>query len=151
MKRLWNNNKQNLGVGLKILIGILAISMLAHILKADTIVGSLAASCGLIFTVPSASSSRFSNILVAHLIAATIGLVIFCFLGNNVIAISIAGALTVLAMEWSKKIHPPACATAVVAVISQAKFIFAVDIALGAILLICITIFLNSFAKIKRV
>lgn len=150
MKEYWNKNKIYIWIGLKILIGILLIGEIASILNAPLIIGPLAASCGLVFTVPHAPAARARNVILGHLIAVVIGLVALHFLGATIFAISITGALSVVLMELTKNVHPPACATAVITVISQAKVLFVMDVAIGASALILAALLLNNLQQIKN-
>ena len=150
LKKYWHKNKKNLWIGLKILIGILAIGKIAFLLNAPFIIGPLAASCGLVFTVPNAPAARVRNIMCGHIIAAILGIILFYFFGGSLIVIAIAGALSVILMELTKGVHPPACATAVIAVISQANVLFAMDIFIGALALIFIGALLNNMHVIKQ-
>lgn len=150
MKEYRQKARQNIWVGLKIFIGILIISILGHALKSELIIGPLAASCGLVFTAPTALTARYKNICLGHFIAVFIGLIMVYVFGGGVFSIAIAGALALLIMEFTKNIHPPACATAVIAVIGHAKILFMMDIMIGVFLLICVAEFFNNIIKIKK-
>lgn len=144
MKEYWNKNKVHLWIGLKILLGIFLIGKMSSILNAPLIIGPLTASCGLVFTVPHAPAARARNVMLGHLIAVVIGLAMLHFLGATIFAISITGALSIVLMELTKNVHPPACATAVITVISQAKILFAMDVVIGASVLILTAFLLNN-------
>lgn len=144
MKEYWNKNKAHLWIGLKILVVIFLIGKMASILNAPFIIGPLTASCGLVFTVPYAPAARARNVMLGHLIAVVIGLAMLHFLGATIFAISITGALSIVLMELTKNVHPPACATAVITVISQANVLFAMDVVIGASVLILTAFLLNN-------
>ena len=137
-----------LWIGVRIFIGICILCGIASWLEAPLIIAPLAASCGLVFTNPVAQTGSARHVIVGHAIAMIIGLLASYSNLNGIGGIACAGVFTVLLMEWTHTVHPPACATAVIVVANHAKIGFALHIMVGAIALMLTAFLLNKLPNI---
>ena len=84
---------------------------------AQLIVASMGASAVLLFAVPHGPLSQPWALFGGHLVSAVIGVTCARYIGNPLLAASIAVGLAVGAMYYLRCIHPPGGATAISAVI----------------------------------
>lgn len=118
------NNMTNKEINISILgafIAMLCASFFSHnILTAaglPIVLASTGASAMLIFGIPHSPVSQPWPIVGGHAISAFIGVTAYYLVPNSVVAASVAIALAMLAMHYTKSMHPPGGATAVTAVI----------------------------------
>ena len=81
------------------------------------IVTSMGASAVLLFAVPHSSLGQLWNVIGGHLISAAIGVACYQWLPSNGIAAGASVGLAIGAMYYTRCIHPPGGATALVAII----------------------------------
>ena len=81
-------------------------------------VASMAASSVLLFALPHGAVSQPWQLVAGHLSAAILGVTCYQVLGNTLISASIATSVSVLIMYYCGCMHPPAAATAFLAVTS---------------------------------
>lgn len=81
------------------------------------LIASLGASAILLFSVPHAALSQPWPLVVGHILSAIIGVVCFQLFGAGMLSAGLAVGLSVLAMYYTRSIHPPGGATALFAVI----------------------------------
>ena len=107
-------------------LGISAVAYLHYRILAGTdlvlIVGSLGASALLIYGAIKSPFAQPRNFLGGHLISALIGVLAYqIFQPNLWLASSIAVATSIAVMHATRTLHPPGGATALIAVIGDAK------------------------------
>lgn len=81
------------------------------------IVASMGASAVLLFAVPHGKLSQPWNLVAGHIISAIIGVSCAKLINHTGIAAGTAVGLAILAMHYTRSIHPPGGATALMAVI----------------------------------
>ena len=82
------------------------------------LVGSFGASAVLIYGVPMAELSQPRNLVGGHLVSALVGVTLYKLLPDAVaLSSALAVSLAVVAMHFTKTLHPPGGATALIAVI----------------------------------
>ena len=94
-----------------------------HILAAEDmsmVLASTGASAMLIFGIPHSPVSQPWPIVGGHLVSAIIGVSAYFLIPNAIIASSAAIGLAMLAMHYTRCMHPPGGATAVTAVVGGA-------------------------------
>lgn len=104
------------------LVGILGQSL--HLLSIDNlfVIGSFGASAVLLYGAPLAEFSQPRNLVGGHVVSALIGVTIFLLIGGNLIlASSLAVSLAIVGMHFTRTLHPPGGATALIAVIGGDK------------------------------
>jgi CBS domain-containing membrane protein len=86
------------------------------------LIGSFGASAALLYGAPRAEFAQPRNIVFGQLISAFTGVTAYKLLGNHVgIAAGLAVATTTVAMLLARSFHPPAGATALIAVLGPAQ------------------------------
>ena len=99
-------------------IGVLFISQSVFFDSANLlVVGSMGASAVLLFAVPHGNLSQPWPLVGGHFISAVIGVSCYQWIPNLSLAAASAVGLAILAMYYSRCIHPPGGATALTAVI----------------------------------
>jgi CBS-domain-containing membrane protein len=102
--------------------GFLAIAFvgwLAQIAGQPMILGSLGASCVMLFGFPDLPFSQPRNVLCGHLITAAIGLICLSVLGPSSWAMALALALSLIAMISLGLAHPPAGSNPIIIFLGQ--------------------------------
>lgn len=136
-------------------IGIYSISILSSftevdVLKSMFLVGSFGASAVLIYGAPQAEYSQPRNLLGGHIISAIIGVSIQKYLTLDMALLgALAVSLSVVAMHFTRTLHPPGGATALIALAGNADgYYFVISpIAIGALILLVIALFINNLSK----
>lgn len=126
--------------GLRIFCGI-TISMavitgMAMNAAVPVLVASLGASACLVFVVPNGPYSRPRNVVGGHFVAAGVGVLVAGTLGCTWYGAAIAVGGAVVAMLYTRTLHPPAAATALIAVLANQGLLYPlVPAAAGAAIL----------------
>ena len=140
-------------------IGIYLVSLLSEYTNSDPIhnmflVGSFGASAVLIYGAPQAEFSQPRNLVGGHIISAIIGVTVYKYVSLDITLLaSIAVSLSILAMHFTRTLHPPGGATALIAVIGSSKvhntgyFFVLFPIATGAIILLIVAILINNLSS----
>lgn len=105
-------------------------------------VAPLAASIAIIFIQPGMSVARSWNVIAGQFLAALVGLICALVLGSHLeIAAMVALGLALVVMRAFHCLHPPACATALIIVVTptvqHVKFLF-FPVLFGAIIIVLI-------------
>lgn len=139
--------------------GIYCVSILNKITGIDILqgmflVGSFGASAVLIYGAPQADFSQPRNLIGGHIISAFIGVSIQKYLVLDIALLgSLAVSLAIVAMHFTRTIHPPGGATALIAVIGSAEvhnngYYFVIcPIAIGAFILLLIALIINNMSS----
>lgn len=93
-------------IAVGIVVGLL--TLLTKHLDTLLILGTFGASCLLVFVYPHSPFSQPRNVIGAHLLGVTLGLVCLNNLGENWWSLTLAVGLTVAAMKACGVVHPPA-------------------------------------------
>ncbi|WP_241856105.1 HPP family protein [Sulfurimonas lithotrophica] len=140
-------------------LGIYTISILnekIHLNATDTLflVGSFGASAVLIFAAPQADFSQPRNFLGGHVISALVGITIYKFLHFDIEVLSaIAVSVAIIVMHFTRTIHPPGGATALVAIVGseqthQLGYLFAfMPILLNSFVMFVIALVINNLSN----
>jgi len=127
-------------------IGITAITLLAHISQLP-VVASFGASAVLIYGVPDAPLSQPRNVIFGHTLSAAAGVATFLMFGLTWWSPALGTALALVVMLLTKTTHPPGGATALFAVLTQARPSYILTpIMLGAIILVIIGLLVNNLS-----
>ncbi|RYV03957.1 HPP family protein [Shewanella sp. OPT22] len=135
--------------GLSACVAISALGWIETI-SVDTVMvmAPFGATAVLIFGVPESPLSKTKNVIGGHLIAAIVGVVFVELLGVNWLTIGLAVGSSIFLMMLSKTTHPPAGATALLAVMTSQSwgFIFT-PVLLGAMFMVLLGKLFNSGSK----
>lgn len=140
-------------------LGIYSISILNRITEMDILqsmflVGSFGASSVLIYGSPQADFSQPRNLVGGHIISAFIGISLQKYVQLDMaILCALAVSLSIAAMHFTRTIHPPGGATALIAVSGTGEifhngYYFVVSpIAIGAVILLLIALLVNNLSN----
>ncbi|MBP2656635.1 MAG: hypothetical protein H6Q73_4204 [Firmicutes bacterium] len=129
------------------IIGIGIITYLTFLQGIPVLVASLGASACLIYGVPEAPFSQPRNVLFGHLISAVIGVALYQMFGNNWLTAAVSVGVAIGVMLRTGTVHPPAGATALIAVITQQGWLFPIlPVGVGVCILILVGILVNNLA-----
>ena len=108
-------------------LGIYLVAVLGRcfeLVSADSLflIGSFGASAVLVYGAPSAEFSQPRNLVGGHVVSAVVGVTVFMLIGGMpILAGSLAVSLAIAAMHFTRTLHPPGGATALIAVIGGDK------------------------------
>ncbi|MEJ9227981.1 HPP family protein [Peribacillus butanolivorans] len=132
------------------LIAIIIISFVAVYLGYPMALAPLGASCVIVFGAHKGILSQPRNVIGGHIISTTSALIIWSIFGKSLFIIGLVLAIVLLIMTLTKTVHPPAAASALVAVNSQAGWGFLISIAIGTILLVFISMIYNNLFQARQ-
>jgi CBS-domain-containing membrane protein len=117
------------------------------------IVGSFGASAVLLYGAPQSDFSQPRNLIGGHLVSALIGVSVQKYLAVDIALLSaLAVSLSIAAMYFTRTLHPPGGATALIAVIGSAEvhndgYFFVISpIVIGAVILLVIALVINNLS-----
>jgi len=140
-------------------IGIYLVSILSRLTHTDPVdslflVGSFGASAVLIYGAPQVEFAQPRNLLGGHIISAVIGVTIYKYVPLDIALLgALAVSLSIVAMHFTRTLHPPGGATALVAVIGSAEvhssgYQFVITpIATGALIMLLVALVVNNLSK----
>lgn len=105
-------------------IGIIAYIQSVYFTESDNLflIGSFGATCVLIYGVIQSPLAQPRNLIGGHLVSAVVGVSIAKFVPDIVwLTAPLAVSLSIVAMQYTKTLHPPGGATALIAVTGSAK------------------------------
>jgi len=121
------------------------------------LIGSFGASAVLIYAAIKSPLAQPRNLIGGHIIAGIVGVACYKLFGGTLwIAGALAASLAIVAMLLTKTLHPPAGATALIAVIGGEKihalgFLYAfVPAGLGAVVLLIVALLVNNLSRNRR-
>lgn len=139
-------------------LGIYLITVLNQYMLVNTsdtifLVGSFGASAVLIYGVPDAELSQPRNLIGGHIISALIGITVYKYFPLGISLLSaLAVSLSIVVMHFTRTLHPPGGATALIAVIGSSHihelgYMFVITpIATGALVLFIIALAVNNMS-----
>lgn len=140
-------------------IGLIAYIQ-SHFLTADEnvfLVGSFGASSVLIYGAIQSPLSQPRNLIGGHLISAIIGVTTFKLFPELIwLSAPFAVALSIVAMQVTKTLHPPGGATALIAVIGTEKvkslgYLYVLSPVLsGALILLAVALIFNNITPHRK-
>lgn len=121
------------------------------------LIGSFGASAVLVYAAIKSPLAQPRNLLGGHVIAGLIGVACYRMFGDTLwIAGALASSIAIVAMLLTKTLHPPAGATALIAVIGGEKihslgYLYAfIPAGLGALVLLIIALLVNNLSRGRR-
>ncbi|MEG1667037.1 MULTISPECIES: HPP family protein [Chryseobacterium] len=105
-------------------IGLIAFLQSQYLFKQENIflIGSFGASCVLIYGAIQSPLAQPRNLVGGHVISALIGVTVFKIVPDIIwLSAPLAVAFSIVAMQYTKTLHPPGGATALIAVSSTGK------------------------------
>lgn len=135
---------------------VATLSRLTHfdLLSSLFLVGSFGASAVLIYGAPQAEFSQPRNLLGGHIISAAIGVSVYKFVPLDITLLAaLAVSLSIVAMHFTRTLHPPGGATALIAVIGSAEmqssgyWYVLSPIATGALIMLVVALVVNNLSS----
>lgn len=140
-------------------LGILLILLIEKSLSLTSqqglfLIGSFGASAVLIYGAPLAEFSQPRNLVGGHLVSALVGITVFMIMGDSDILVGpIAVSLAVVAMHFTRTLHPPGGATALIAIIGGNQiqslgYMYALSpVLLSSIVLLIVALLVNNLSN----
>ena len=146
-------------VGAFIGIGLIALFQSQLLTKDENIflIGSFGASSVLIYGAIQSPLAQPRNLIGGHLISAIIGVTIYKLLPDIIwLTAPFAVALSIVAMQVTKTLHPPGGATALIAVIGSEKiktlgyFYILSPVLTGSLILFIVALIFNNITTHRK-
>lgn len=140
-------------------IGIYLVAIMSRLTHADLLnsmylVGSFGASAVLIYGAPQAEFSQPRNLVGGHILSALIGVSIYKYLSLDIAILgALAVSLSIVVMHFTRTLHPPGGATALIAVIGSSQvhttgYMFVLTpIATGVFILLFVALLVNNISS----
>ncbi len=116
------------------------------------LIGSFGASAVLVYGAPMADFSQPRNLVGGHVVSALVGVTVFMLFKEPALASATAVSLAVMAMHFTRTLHPPGGATALIAVIGGGKvhalgygYVFS-PVLVGAIVMLLVALLVNNLS-----
>ena len=139
-------------------IGIYLVSILSRFTRFDVLdsmflIGSFGASAVLIYGAPHVEYAQPRNLVGGHIISAAIGVSLYQYLPLDIALLSaLAVSASIVVMHFTRTLHPPGGATALIAVIGSDEvhqagyqFVF-MPVAIGVIIMLFIALLINNLS-----
>lgn len=131
-----------------VFLAVSIIFLLAVFFRYPMVIGPLGASCVLVFIAYSGPLSQPRQVVGGHLLSTFTGLLIWSIFGKSLFIIIISLVIVLFLMSMTNTIHPPAAASALVAINFETGWGYLIPIAIGAVLLVFISVLYNNlFSK----
>lgn len=143
-------------------IGILLVYEIGHFEKfhiEDTLflIGSFGASAVLIYGVPKSPYAQPRNLILGHSLSAIVGVTCSLLLTEHIaLSAALAVSISIVVMHFTKSIHPPGGATALIAVIGsdqihQLYYWYVLSpILSGVIIMLIVALIVNNLSPHRR-
>ena len=142
-------------------LGIAAVGYLNYILleglAAGLMIGSFGASAVLVYGALKSPLAQPRNLIGGHILSGFIGVACYQLFPSCLwIAAALAVATSIALMHWTKTLHPPGGATALIAVIGGERvhylgFLYPlIPAGLGAVVMLAIALLVNNIPKNRR-
>lgn len=116
-------------------------------LKTPLILGSLGASCLLVYAYPTSPFTQPRNVIGEHFVATLTGLVVMNVLGVNAVSMAIGVATAIGLMLMLKVPHPPAGSNPLIVMLTMAKWDFLITPTLvGSMIVIGVALIFNNLS-----
>jgi CBS-domain-containing membrane protein len=112
------------------------------------LLGTFGATAFIVFTYPDSPFAQPRNVLGAHIIGATIGLLCLQFIGPQWWSLGIAVGLTVALMKFLGVVHPPATSNSIVVFLTNPTWLFLVCPTIaGALIIVVLALFYHNMTR----
>jgi CBS-domain-containing membrane protein len=142
-------------------IGITTVAYLNYVVLDGTgvilMIASFGASAVLLYGAIKSPLAQPRNVIGGHVLSALIGVICFKLFGSQIwLGCGIAVATVIALMHLTKTLHPPAGATALIAIIGGEKinnlgFLYPfVPVGLGVTILVILAVIFNNIPKKRK-
>lgn len=128
-------------------------------LESTFLIGSFGATAVIIYGMPDSEYAKVKNVIGGHVISALIGVSFAKLLPNTEtqwLACSLSVALAIVVMQFTKTVHPPGGATALIANIGTVKikalgyFYIINPVLMGCVVLLGVAFLANKLNTIQK-
>ncbi len=127
-----------------VFLAVSIICLLAVFFSYPMVIGPLGASCVLVFIAHSGPLSQPRQVIGGHILSTFTGLIIWSLFGKSLVIIIISLVVVLILMSLTNTIHPPAAASALVAINFETGWGYLIPIMIGALFLVLLAIFYNN-------
>ena len=140
-------------------LGILLVSLISKIslpigVNVTLLIGSFGATAVLIYGAPLAEFSQPRNLVGGHFLSAIVGVSVYFMLGDSsLFSAPLAVSLSIVVMHFTRTLHPPGGATALIAIIGgdsvhSLGYLYAFfPVLAGAIAMLVVALFVNNMSR----
>ncbi len=129
-------------------IGIFAVAAITLRAEVPMMIGSFGATAVLIYAAIESPLAQPRNLIGGHLVSALVAVTIYHLLGRTDISLALAVSLAIVAMHYTKTLHPPGGATAFIAVDTDQDYIFILyPVLCGALIMLAISMLVNNLSS----
>lgn len=128
--------------GVFIAVGV--ICLLAFSFHYSVIMGPLGATCVLVFVAHKGPLSQPRQIIGGHILSSIAGLSIWSIFGKDLFILTITLVVVLIIMAFTKTMHPPAAASALVAVNFETGWGVLFPVVIGVFLIVFISMVYNN-------
>jgi CBS-domain-containing membrane protein len=150
---LWSGIGSLLGMAAVGLLHYRLLDPLGHMM----IIGSFGASAVLIYGAVRSPLAQPRNLMGGHVLSAIVGVTAFRLLGAHPwLAAAAAVSVAIVLMHWTRTLHPPGGATALIAVIGgegvhRLGYLYVLmPVALGAAVMLLVALIVNNIPRNRR-
>src|ERR1700722_18827667 len=118
------------------------------------LIGSFGASAALLYGAPHSDFAQPRNLIIGQLVAPSVGVTAYKALGAHVgLAGAVAVATTIAILQVTRSLHPPAGATALIAVLGPVQvhrlgYVFILTPVLtGSMILLAVAVIVNNISR----
>ncbi|MCO7198522.1 HPP family protein [Pseudoalteromonas sp. OANN1] len=141
------------------MVGILLITVISNLalpygVGSALLIGSFGATAVILYGAPMAEFSQPRNLLGGHFFSALLGVSIFILLGEeSLFAAPLAVSLSIVVMHFTRTLHPPGGATALIAIIGGESvhnlgYMYAFyPVLVGALLMLLVALSVNNMSR----
>lgn len=146
-------------VGSFVGIGLIAFIQHVFLIESDNLflIGSFGASSVLIYGVIQSPLAQPRNLIGGHVVSAIIGVTVYQLLPDILwLTAPLAVSLSIIAMQFTKTLHPPGGATALIAVSGSAKikalgYLYVLfPVLTGVIILLIVALIVNNMTSARK-
>ncbi|CAM1366868.1 HPP family protein [Tenacibaculum soleae] len=145
-------------IGAFIGIGIIAFIQSFYLSKVENVflIGSFGATCVLVYGAIQSPLAQPKNLIGGHVLSAIIGVTIAKFLPDIIwLTAPLAVSTSIVLMQYTKTLHPPGGATALIAIIGTEKiktlgYLYVLSPVLsGTLILFVVALLINNITKYR--
>ncbi|WP_138752428.1 HPP family protein [Paenibacillus sinopodophylli] len=103
---------------------IALLLLMGNVMSLALLMAPFGASCVIAFVLPESPLARARSIIGGHLVSTAIGLTMFHLFGTNTWTLALSVGLSILLMQYTRTVHPPAGADPLVVMLSGAGWSF---------------------------
>ncbi|WP_338472397.1 HPP family protein [Niallia sp. XMNu-256] len=127
-----------------VFLAVSIICLLAVYFNYPMVIGPLGASCVLVFIAHSGPLSQPRQVIGGHILSTITGLLIWSIFGKSLFIIMISLVVVLILMSLTNTIHPPAAASALVAINFETGWGYLIPIIIGVLFLVLLAILYNN-------